>query len=73
MEVSLRRGHRKVAARRFLMLDALGIDVPAPAQAVCESTIGRLPAAERQHMQNAAWMWAAMVTGRALRPADPRI
>jgi hypothetical protein len=58
---SLRRGHHKVAARRFLMLRACRATVPEAARLACESTIARLSAGERARMSDAAQRWAALL------------
>ena len=58
---SLRRGHRKVAVRRFLMLRACRSAVAADARAACEATISTLPVAELRRMTDAAQAWAVLV------------
>lgn len=55
---SLRRGHHKVAAERYLMLKSQGHAVPDAVAALCERTVQGLRTGERERMEAAARAWA---------------
>ncbi|MGV3494632.1 MAG: hypothetical protein ACO1OY_12235 [Ramlibacter sp.] len=55
---SLRRGHHKVAAQRYLMLKSQGHAVPDAVAALCERTVQGLRTGERARMEAAARAWA---------------
>jgi hypothetical protein len=54
---SLRRGHNRVAAQRYLMLKSQGHAVPEGVRSTCERTVESLPARERTRMEAAARAW----------------
>lgn len=58
---SLRRGHKRVAAQRFLKLKAIGAEVPGDAKQACEALIATMRKTERERMEEAASRWAEML------------
>jgi hypothetical protein len=63
---SLRRGHGKVAAQRYLMLTYIEVNVPPEVEQVCEATLSRMTPRESRRAHDAAAAWAA-ITGRRAR------
>jgi hypothetical protein len=61
LRTSIRRGHWRVACRRYLMLRECGAAVPAECQLECESLLQRCSPAQLLHMQMDARSWAATV------------
>lgn len=58
---SLRRGHKRVAAQRYLKLKARGSEVPGDARQACEAFIASVRKTERERMEEAAGRWAEML------------
>lgn len=58
---SFRKGHRKVAAQRCLMLLAVGTSVPRDLEFLLVATIESLSFRERERIQTVADSWAEML------------
>jgi hypothetical protein len=61
---SMRRGQRRVALQRLLMLEARGLPVDPAVRDFCEPVRLSLPLREFERMRAAAQAWACMVRGR---------
>jgi hypothetical protein len=61
---SLRRGHRKVAAQRYLMLMQIEADVPRHVHQVCKATLSGMTPQESRRAHMAAGAWASMTSSR---------
>jgi hypothetical protein len=61
---SMRRGQRRVALQRLLMLEARGLPVDPAVRDFCEPVRLSLPLREFERMRAAAQAWARMVSGR---------
>jgi hypothetical protein len=64
LEQSIRRGQRRVALQRLLMLEARGLPVDPAARDFCQPLRLSLPLREYDRMLAAARDWARMVSGR---------
>ena len=64
LEQSIRRGHRRVALQRLLMLEARGLPVDPAVRDFCQPLRLSLPLREYDRMLAAAQAWARMVSGR---------
>ena len=64
LEQSIRRGHRRVALQRLLMLEARGLPVDPAVRDFCQPLRLSLPLREYDRMRAAAQAWARMVSGR---------
>lgn len=64
LEQSIRRGHRRVALQRLLMLEARGLPVDPAVRDFCQPVRLSLPLREYDRMLAAAQAWARMVSGR---------
>jgi hypothetical protein len=58
---SMRRGHRRVAAQRLLMLQARGGRLPGDCLQYCDAVLATLSGAQQARMREAAAAWAAFV------------
>jgi hypothetical protein len=63
LEQSLRKGHWRVAVRRFLMLAACGFEVPADQRSRCEAYLRDCPARDLQKMRSDVGAWQQCVSG----------
>jgi hypothetical protein len=70
LRLSIRRGHWKVAIRRFLMMRARAFDVPAHETRQCSALIAKCPAIDLARMEMAAAEWVRLVTGFAAARLD---
>jgi hypothetical protein len=61
LELSIRRGHRRVALQRLLMHEARGLPTNEAAQTFCQAVRASLPRREFDRMLAAAQAWARMV------------
>jgi hypothetical protein len=64
LEQSIRRGQRRVALQRLLMLEARGLPVDPAVRDFCQPVRLSLPLREYDRMLAAAQAWARMVSGR---------
>jgi len=64
LEDSIRRGYRRIAVQRYLMLQERDIEVPYVARLFCEAVIPEIRPRELQRMQEAAASWIRLVRGR---------
>ncbi|CAD5371447.1 hypothetical protein RA210_U150090 [Rubrivivax sp. A210] len=70
LAASLRRGHWRVACRRYLMLRASGTTISERHGAEFDSLLDRCMAHERARMQRDAAAWAQMLQGGAAAVGD---
>jgi hypothetical protein len=61
LERSLQFGHRRLAIRRYFMLQICGHEVPAELGAACEDIRGRVKAAEVSRIQRSVCEWHQML------------
>jgi hypothetical protein len=64
LEESIRRGYRRIAVQRYLMLQERDIEVPHVARLFCEAAIPEIRPRELQRMREAAASWVRLVRGR---------
>jgi 3-methyl-2-oxobutanoate hydroxymethyltransferase len=57
LATNLRRGHWRVAIRRFLMLVACGVDVPDAHKGVCEALLGTCPPRDLRRIRDGVQSW----------------
>jgi hypothetical protein len=67
LEASVRRGQRRVALQRLMMLQARGECVPDDIRRYREAFRSRVPKRELARMGEVATDWACMVSGRDAR------
>jgi hypothetical protein len=64
LATSLRRGHWRVAIRRFLMLVACGVDVPEADKAACEALLSTCPERDLRRISDGVHSWVDMLHPR---------
>jgi hypothetical protein len=61
VRASMRARHRRVAAQRFLRLQACGCAIPEDCRSYCEAVLRTLPAPDYRRMRSAAEAWAELL------------